>query len=82
MLVLAPLEMIVGSLTGLTLLRLTHIVPLAAAVAMVVMFVWMVIRGASTPALAAPLITMAIAALATLVDELSKRRRTIDERRI
>lgn len=82
MLVLAPLDMIVGSVTGLTVLRLTRIVPLAAAVAALLTFALMLARGASAPALAAPFITMLIALVATLIDELSKRRRTMNERRM
>jgi glycerol-3-phosphate acyltransferase PlsY len=85
MLVLAPLETIIGSLTGLTVLRLTRIVPLSAAVAVILTFILMMARGASPPALATPWITMAIALVATLAELLSeqqRRRMATDERRM
>lgn len=75
MLALAPLEMVLGSLIGLTVLRLVQFVPLAAAVAALLTFALMVARGAPPPALAAPWITMVIAAVVTLAEELGKRRR-------
>jgi glycerol-3-phosphate acyltransferase PlsY len=84
MLVLAPLEMVIGSAIGLTVLRVTRLVPLAAAVAAILTFALMVARGAQPPALAAPWITMAIALAATAIDLLSRRgerRKTMDERR-
>ncbi len=74
MLALAPLEMVIGSVIGLTMLRLVHFVPLAAAVAALLTFALMSARGAQPPALAAPWITMAIAAVAALAEELGKRR--------
>jgi len=75
MLVLAPLEMIVGSTIGLAVLRLTRFVPVAAAVAAILTFVLMIARGASTPALAAPWITMVIAGFAALLDMIHQRRK-------
>ncbi len=74
MLVLAPLEMVIGSAIGLTVLRLIRFVPVAAGVAAVLTFGLMVARGASTPALAAPWITMAIALVATAIELLNQRR--------
>lgn len=76
MMVLAPIEMIIGSLIGLTILRLTRIVPIAAAVAAILTFVLMLARNASPPALAAPWITMAIAGIVSVIDEVNKRRRS------
>ncbi|HLF24730.1 MAG TPA: glycerol-3-phosphate acyltransferase [Anaerolineae bacterium] len=79
MLVLAPLEMVIGSVTGLTVLRLIGFVPLAAAVAAMLTFALMIARGAAPPVLAAPWITMGIALIVTLVELISERRRTNDE---
>jgi len=75
MLVLAPIEMIVGSLIGLTVLRLIRFVPVAAAVAAILTFGLMLVRGASGAALAAPWITMAIAAIVTLIELVNQQRR-------
>ena len=74
MLALSPLEMVIGSLIGLTVLRLAGLVPLAAAVAAILTFGLMIAHGAQLPALAAPWITMAIAAVVTLGEELGKQR--------
>ena len=74
MLALAPLEMVIGSTIGLTVLRLIRFVPVAAGIAAILTFGLMVARGASTPALAAPWITMAIALAATVVELLNRRR--------
>lgn len=83
MLVLAPIETFVGSVIGLTVLRLIRLVPLAAAVAAILTYVLMLARRANESALAAPWITMAIALLATLFELASRRYRktTNDERR-
>jgi acyl phosphate:glycerol-3-phosphate acyltransferase len=75
MLVLAPLEMITGSLIGLTILRLTRVVPLATTVAAVLTFMLMIARGAPSPALAAPWMTMAIAAIVALIDLVNQKLR-------
>ena len=80
MLVLAPIEMLIGSLTGLTVLRLVKFVPLAAAVAAILTFVLMIARGASPPVLAAPLITMLIALVVTLIDLANQRRHRASEK--
>src|SRR3972149_5681701 len=61
MLVLAPVETVIGSITGLTILSLTRFVPLSAAVAAILTFALMIARGASTPVLVAPWITVAVA---------------------
>jgi len=74
MLALAPLEMVIGSTIGLTVLRLIRFVPVAAGIAAILTFGLMVARGASTPVLAAPWITMAIALAATVVELLNRRR--------
>jgi glycerol-3-phosphate acyltransferase PlsY len=76
LLVLAPLEMVVGSLIGLTVLRLARFVPLAAAVAVILTFALMLARGAGPAALAAPWITMAIALAATAFDLIDRQRKT------
>jgi len=74
MLALAPLEMVIGSTIGLTVLRLIRFVPVAAGIAAILTFGLMVARGAATPVLAAPWITMAIALAATVVELLNRRR--------
>ena len=74
MLALAPLEMVIGSTIGLTVLRLIRFVPVAAGIAAILTFGLTVARGASTPVLAAPWITMAIALAATVVELLNRRR--------
>jgi len=79
MLVLAPIEMVIGSVIGLAVLRLMRFVPVAAAVAAILTFALMIERGAEPPALAAPWITMAIAAAATIADVLSQWRRRREE---
>ena len=75
MLVLAPIEMLIGSVTGLTLLRIIRFVPAAAAIAAILTFTLMVARGAGSPALAAPVITMLIALVVTLIELWNQRRR-------
>jgi glycerol-3-phosphate acyltransferase PlsY len=75
MLALAPIEMITGSLIGLTVLRLTRVVPVATAVAAVLTFMLMIARGAPSPALAAPWMTMAIAAIVALIDLVNQKLR-------
>ncbi|MGH2593910.1 MAG: glycerol-3-phosphate acyltransferase [Anaerolineae bacterium] len=79
MLVLAPVEMIIGSAIGLGVLRVTRFVPVAAAVAAILTFVLMIVRNAGPPALAAPWITMAIAAVVTLVDLVNQKRHRATE---
>jgi glycerol-3-phosphate acyltransferase PlsY len=74
MLVLAPLEMVIGSTIGLTVLRLIRFVPVAAGIAAILTFGLMAARGAATPALAAPWITMAIALAAAAIELLNRRR--------
>ena len=74
LLVLAPLEMLIGSLTGLAVLRLVRFVPFAAGVAALLTFGLMIVRGASPPVLAAPAITMTIALIVTLIELLGRRR--------
>ena len=68
LLVLAPLEMLIGSLTGLAVLRLVRFVPLAAGVAIILTFALMIARGASSPVLAAPVITVLIALIVTFIE--------------
>ncbi len=75
MLALAPLETVIGSLTGLTVLRLVRFVPASAAIAAGLTFVLMIARQAGPPALAAPWITMAIAGAVTVVELVSEKRR-------
>jgi glycerol-3-phosphate acyltransferase PlsY len=75
MLVLAPIEVLIGSVTGLTLLRIIRFVPAAAAIAAILTFTLMVARGAGSPALAAPVITMLIALVVTLIELWNQRRR-------
>lgn len=77
MLALAPLETVIGSLVGLTVLRLMRFVPVAAAVAAILTFALMIARGASPATLAAPWITMAIALVVTLIELLDQRRRAV-----
>jgi glycerol-3-phosphate acyltransferase PlsY len=74
MLVLAPLEMVIGSTIGLAVLRLIRFVPVAAGIAAILTFGLMAARGAATPALAAPWITMAIALAAAAIELLNRRR--------
>ena len=77
MLVLAPVEMIIGSAIGLGVLRVTRFVPVASAVAAILTFVLMIVRNAEPPALAAPWITMAIALVMTLIDLWNQKRHRI-----
>lgn len=74
MLVLAPIEMLIGSVTGLAILRVIRFVPVAAAIAAILTFALMIVRGAGTPALAAPWITMIIALGVALTDLISQKR--------
>lgn len=72
LLALAPAAMVTGSVIGLTILRVTRLVAVAAGIALILTFGLMVATGASASALAAPWIVLAISAAAAAVDEMHK----------
>jgi hypothetical protein len=72
LLVLAPVAMVIGSVIGLTLLRVTRLVALSAGIALILTFGLMIAAGMSAAALAAPWIVLAISAAAAAVDEMHK----------
>ncbi len=72
LLVLAPVAMVTGSVIGLTILRVTRLVAVAAGIALILTFGLMVATGASASALAAPWIVLAISAAAAAVEEMRK----------
>ena len=76
LLVLTPVAMVVGSVIGLTILRVTRLVAVAAGIALILTFGLMIASGASTAALAAPWIVLAITGLAAVVDEMQKAPRS------
>jgi glycerol-3-phosphate acyltransferase PlsY len=72
LLVLAPIEMLIGSVTGLLILRAIRIVTIAAAIAALLTFGLMITIGESVPVLAAPWIMVAVSGLVGLIDEMKK----------
>jgi len=72
LLVLAPVAMVAGSVIGLTILRVTRLVAVAAGIALILTFGLMIAAGASAAALAAPWIVLAISAAAAAVEEMQK----------
>jgi len=72
LLVLAPVAMVTGSVIGLTILRVTRLVAVAAGIALILTFGLMIAAGMSAAALAAPWIVLAISAAAAAVDEMHK----------
>lgn len=72
LLVLAPVAMVVGSVIGLSILRVTRVVTVAAGIALFLTFGLMIAMGASAAALAAPWIVLATSAIAGALDEMQK----------
>jgi len=72
LLVLAPIPMVAGSLIGLAILRVSHLVVVAAGIALVLTFGLMIASGVSAAALAAPWIVLALSGAAAAVEEIQK----------
>jgi len=72
LLALAPAAMVTGSVIGLTILRVTRLVAVAAGIALILTFGLMIAAGMSAAARAAPWIVLAISAAAAAVDEMHK----------